>query len=94
MEELVSTKKQRFAESWANFFSQNGKTPDKYVQTSTVPNFEGSTETIMFLADQQHAGKDIEAKFDYIMNYYDDELRLIRNPQIQIKFWEFTAIQE
>lgn len=92
MNEIASTKKQRFAQSWVNFFEQNGKSPEKYVQTSTVPNFEGSLEVIMFLAEQEHAGKDIEAKFNYVMSAYDDELRHKNNPQIEIQNWEFSSI--
>ena len=91
---MKTTRKQRFIQSWDNHIAMHGKTPDKYVQTSTVPDFDGSLETIMFLADEKHAGRDMRAKLEYVLSAYDDDLRLIRNPQIQIKYWEFTAIQD
>ena len=94
MPEHTPTKKQRFIQSWDNHIAMHGKTPDKYVQTSTVPDFDGSLETIMFLAEEKHKGQDIQAKFDYVISTYDEELRHQRNPQIQIKYWEFTAIQD
>lgn len=88
------TEKGRFIQSWDNYIAMHGKTPDKYVQTSTVPDFNGSLETIMFLAEEKHAGWDMRAKIEYVLSAYDDDLRLIRNPQIRIKYWEFTAIED
>lgn len=94
MEEVPLTKKERFANSWHNFILQKGKTPDKYVQTSTVPKFDDAIETIMFLAVAKHEGADITAKFNYVLFAYDDDLRHKNNPDIAILYWEFTAIEE
>jgi len=88
------TKKQRFIQSWDNFCSQHGKTPDKYVQTSTVPKYDETVETIMFLAVPKHKGADIMDKFNYVLFAYDDDLRHKNNPQIAILYWEFTAIED
>ena len=88
------TRKQRFKYDWDMYFLFHHRNPDKYVQTSTVADFDGALITTMFLADKKHAGRDIQAQFEYVLSAYDDDLRLIRNPQIQIKFWEFTAIQD
>ena len=90
----TATKKDRFVQSWDNFFSQHGKTPDKYVQTSTVPKYDETVETIMFLAVLKHKGADINAKFNYVLTAYDDDLRHKHNPEIAILYWEFTAIED
>jgi len=91
---MPTTKKQRFGYDWDNYCDFHHRQPDKYVQTSTVADYDGALITTMFLADPKHKGHDIQAQFEYVLSAYDDDLRLIRNPQIQIKFWEFTAIQE
>jgi hypothetical protein len=91
---MPTTKKQRFKQSYFDHINIHETSPDKYVQTSTVADFDGAVITTMFLADPKHGGQDIQAQFEYVLSAYDDDLRLIRNPQIQIKYWEFTAIQE
>lgn len=94
MPECTVTKKEKFIQSWDNFFSQHGKAPDKYIQTSTVPKYDETVETIMFLAVPKHEGADINAKFNYVLTAYDDDLRHKHNSEIAILSWEFSAIED
>ena len=51
---MPTTKKQRFGYDWDNYCDFHHRQPDKYVQTSTVADFDGSLITTMFLADKKH----------------------------------------
>jgi hypothetical protein len=77
-----------FIEYW------EGEKPTKYVKTSTTPFSKGSTETIMFLAEEDGDSSDLGEKIKYDLETYDDNLQHKHNPKIAIKSWSFGFIDE
>jgi len=84
------TKKDQLKQDLAGFIEYlGGQKPTKYVKTSTTPFSEGSTETIMFLAEEGGDGSDLAEKIIYDLETYDDNLQHKNNPKIAIKRWLF-----
>ena len=89
------TKKDQLKQDLAEFIEYwDGERPTKYVKTSTTPFSEGSTETIMFLAEEGGDGSDLAEKIMYDLETYDDNLQHKNNPKIAIISCSFGFIGE
>jgi hypothetical protein len=91
----MTTKKAELIEELAAFIKHHvGQNPTKYVKTSTTPFSKGSTETIMFLAEENGDGSDLAEKIKYDLETYDDNLQHKHNPKIAVKSWSFGFIDD